>query len=65
MAADYDSRRDLQVAALGLHVERVTDTSIDRHLTETVDALSAIWQIVLRSQMHRFGASRPSERGIG
>ena len=65
MAADYDSRRDLKVAALGLHVERVTDTSIDRHLTETVEALWAIWQIVLRSQMHRFGASRPSERGIG
>jgi very-short-patch-repair endonuclease len=63
MAADYDSRRDLQVAALGLHVERVTDTSIDRHLLETVDALYTIWQNLLMTRMHRFGASVSSERG--
>jgi very-short-patch-repair endonuclease len=62
MAADYDSRRDLQVSALGLRVERVTDVSIDRHLAETVDALWAIWQHVLRSHVHRFGAPRSPER---
>ncbi len=54
MAADYDSRRDLYVSALGFRVERVTDVSIDHHLGQTVDA----WEIelVLGSQMHRIGA---------
>jgi hypothetical protein len=44
LADDYDCRRDLQIEALGHHVERVTDVAIDRHLDETVEALWTIWQ---------------------
>ena len=53
MAADYDSRRDLYVSALGFRVERVTDVSIDHHLGETVDAL---WEI-----SHSFSGARCTE----
>jgi hypothetical protein len=45
-----DSRRDLEIAALGHHVERVSDVAIDRHLDATVNALWQIWQRVLRSR---------------
>jgi very-short-patch-repair endonuclease len=50
LATDYDCRRDLEVAALGHHVERVTNVAIDRHLDATVEALWTIWQRVLRSR---------------
>ena len=49
LADDYDCQRDLEIEALGHHVERVTDVAIDRHLDSTVDALWTIWQRVLRS----------------
>jgi hypothetical protein len=61
--ADYDGRRDLEVEALGHHVSRVSDVAIDRHLERTVEALWAIWQRVLRSQMHESRASRSAEPG--
>jgi hypothetical protein len=60
--ATYDSQRDLKVRALGLHVERVTDLAIDRHLKQTVDNLWAIYQLVLRSHAPQIGASRSPER---
>jgi hypothetical protein len=56
-----DSRRDLEIEALGQHVERVSDVAIDRHLDATVDALWTIWQRLLRSQMHEARASRSAE----
>jgi hypothetical protein len=59
--SDYDCRRDLEVEALGHHVERVSDVAIDRHLDATVDALWTIWQGLLRSQMHEARASRSAE----
>jgi hypothetical protein len=65
LATDYDRRRDLEVEALGHEVHRVTDVSIDRHLSATVDALWEIWQHLLRSQMHRNGAPRSAERESG
>jgi hypothetical protein len=49
LADDYDCRRDLEIEALGHHVERVTDVAIDDHLDATVDALWTIWQRVRRS----------------
>jgi very-short-patch-repair endonuclease len=49
IADDYDCQRDLEIEALGHHVERVTDVAIDRHLSATVEALWSIWQRVLRS----------------
>ena len=42
-------------------ISHYTQAELD-DVAETVDALWAIWQIVLRSQMHRFGASASSER---
>jgi hypothetical protein len=50
MAADYDCQRDLEIGALGHHVERVTDLAIDHHLDATVELLWTIWQRELRSQ---------------
>jgi hypothetical protein len=50
LATDYDCRRDLEVAALGHRVERVTNVAIDLHLDRTVEALWTIWQLHLRSR---------------
>ena len=50
LANDYDCQRDLEVEALGHHIERVTDVAIDRHLDATVEALWTIWQRVLRGR---------------
>ena len=41
--------RDLEIEALGHHVERVTDVAIDQHLDATVELLWSIWQRILRS----------------
>ena len=49
LATDYDCQRDLEIEALGHHVERVTDVAIDRHLGATVEALWTIYQRLLRS----------------
>ena len=62
LETDYDCQRDLEIEALGHHIERVTDVAIDRHLAATVEALWMIWQHILRSEMHRIGAPRSAER---
>ncbi len=62
LATDYDCQRDLEIEALGHHVERVTDVAIDRHLGATVEALWTIYQRVLRSQVHTTGAARSADR---
>ena len=62
LATDYDCQRDLEIEALGHHVERVTDVAIDRHLTATVEALWTIYQRLLRSEVHTIGAARSADR---
>ena len=62
LATDFDCQRDLEIEALGHHVERVTDVAIDRHLGATVEALWRIYQRVLRSQMHTTCAARSADR---
>ncbi len=62
LATDYDCQRDLEIEALGYHVERVTDVAIDRHLGATVEALWTIYQRLLRSQVHAIGAVRSAVR---
>jgi very-short-patch-repair endonuclease len=65
LETDYDCQRDLEIEALGLHVERVTDVAIDRRLAATVEALWTIYQrrqALLRSQTHTVGASRSADR---
>ena len=62
LATDYDCQRDLEIEALGHHVERVTDVAIDRHLGATVEALWTIYQRLLRSQVHTIGAARSADR---
>ena len=54
--------RDLEVEALGHHVERVTDVAIDRHLGATVEALWTIYQRLLRSRWPTIGAARSADR---
>ena len=62
LETDYDCQRDLEIEALGHHIERVTDVAIDRHLGATVEALWTIYQRLLRSQLHPIGASRSADR---
>jgi hypothetical protein len=42
-----DRRRDLKGRARGVHIERVTDIALDRHLDETVEDLWTLWQRIL------------------